>query len=104
MFALGCRFGRTRGAQPYRSTPQPHQKFRELRTVGTATSLNTDGSCTKKVNGQMISAPQIGFTYTVGDTTYNGVGCAYDSSLQIGSKVNFCYQSTRPGVSDVCEK
>ena len=78
------------------------EKFKELRTSGTITTLNTGGSCMKKINGAMKSFPQVGFSYSVDGAKYDDTGCAYDAALTVGAKVDVCYTTTTPPKAEIC--
>ena len=81
---------------------QKIQKFKELRTTGTITSVNTGGSCMKKINGAMKTFPQVGFSYSVDSAKYDDTGCAYDTALTVGAKVEVCYTTTTPPTAEIC--
>ena len=81
---------------------QKIQKFKEMRTTGTITSANTGGSCMKKINGAMKSFPQVGFSYSIDGANYEDTGCAYDSALSVGAKVDVCYTTTTPPKAEIC--
>jgi hypothetical protein len=81
---------------------QPLQISKELRTVGTITSANTGGGCTKKINGQFVTSPQVGFSYSVDGKSYTSVGCTYDPKTTVGTRVNICYSSSSPASGKPC--
>ncbi len=97
---LGC--GWLGKKQQQTQNVQKIEKFKELRTTGTITSVNTGGSCMKKINGAMKTFPQVGFSYTVDGAKYDDTGCAYDSTLTVGAKVDVCYTTTTPPKAEIC--
>ena len=98
---LGCRGLNKRTAT---QNNQSMQISKELRTTGTITSANTGGSCAKKINGEIVRSPQVGFSYSVDGKNYTSVGCTYNPQTTVGTRINVCYSSSSPASAKPCSE
>jgi hypothetical protein len=78
------------------------QVSKELRTSGTVTSANSGGFCAKKINGQIVRSPQVGFSYSVDGKSYTSVGCTYNPQTTVGTRINVCYSSSSAAGAKPC--
>jgi hypothetical protein len=96
---MGCRGLNKRTAT---QNNQSMQISKELRTSGTVTSANTGGSCAKKINGEIVRSPQVGFSYAVDGKSYTSIGCTYNPQTTVGTRINVCYSSSSPASAKPC--
>lgn len=81
---------------------QPIKISKETRTSGTVTSADSGGFCVKKINGQMVRSPQVGFSYSVDGKNYTSVGCTYNPQTVVGTRISVCYSSSSPAGAKPC--
>ena len=96
---LGCGNFKKRQAN---QSDQTIKISKEAKTSGTVTSADAGGFCAKKINGQMVRSPQVGFSYSVDGKSYTSVGCTYNPQTAVGTRINVCYNSSSPAGAKPC--